>query len=154
MHWLTKLKGWKERGSLRFAEVWFALFCSGALVLIGVAYSKPPNYVVMHDVHVLDRLDEQAFRAEVIDPATREWNSFVVKSCPEFVPTHEIKAGATLTLLQYVEDRTRSCDELDGKYAGYILLRGAHGEAIYSDARSPAASTQTTGPKEASTRTY
>jgi hypothetical protein len=114
---------WTRRGASKMGPVVYCgCFCI-LLVAIDWATQKPPNYVLMHNVHVLQRTSDYSFTAEVVDPATREWYPFVITSCQDWRPTDEIQAGVTLKMLQYVEDRINSCDELDGKYAGYTLLR-------------------------------
>ena len=137
--WSAQARGWiamklgsrfwsrTGRGTAKWWPIVFAAAISALLVYAAIAADRPPNYVLMHGVRVLERLDRQSFRAEVKDVATGEWYQFVVKSCPEFEPTHEIQGGVTLTMLQYVEDRSRSCVELDGKYAGYVLQRDREG---------------------------
>ena len=142
-----KVKGWVTSGT---AALLFAATMLCAIGVLGYTLSRPPNFVVMHAVHVLERLDKQTFRAEVKDPATGEWYPFVLRACPDFEPTHEIERGVTLTLLQYVEDRTRSCMELDGKYAGYILLRDENGNPIRSTFAGPPATSNSTETTDAS----
>lgn len=84
----------------------------------------PSGLVVMHGVQVLDRISDRTFKAQVENPATGEWTEFYVTSCPNHpLSTNEIQAGVTLELLQYVEDHTHSCQILDGRWAGYTLLR-------------------------------
>jgi hypothetical protein len=149
--WITKFasrlsKIGRTGGSSKYAPVWFSVFCCAALVYGAVRLQKPPNYVLMHDVWVEDRTSDYDFRGLVKNPETAEWTEFIVPGCHDFVPTREIKRGATLKMLQFIEDRINSCYELDGNYAGYTLLRDAHDNAIYSPSpRPPAPSSQTQG---------
>jgi hypothetical protein len=122
--------------------VLFAFVCCMLLIIVAVAMRKPPNYVIMHNVLVTARISPYSFRALVKDPETAEWNEFVITSCPDFEPTREIQSGVTLKLLQYVEDRTNSCDELDGKFAGYILLRDEYGNPIVASHSGPSATSK------------
>ena len=101
--------------------------------------TKPPHYVVMHDVWIVSRTSPQSFRALAYSIGPKEWNEFTVTSCPDWTPTLEIQAGVTLTLLQFVEDREHNCLELDGKYAGYTLLRDEHDKPIISSDPRPSA---------------
>ena len=147
----------KIKGKATYAPIGFAFIFSATLIVVLAMTKRPENYIAMHGVHVLDRVDDYTFRAEVKDPATGEWYEFYVNACHDFKPTKEIQRGVTLKLLQYVEDRTNSCDELDGHYAGYILMRDEYGAPILSNVlpRPPAASGagRTDRPEQAGTGT-
>lgn len=136
------------RGTTSYGPILFCFMLITAACIVATVYAayRPPVYVQMHDVWVDSRTGPYTFAAWVRDPATGEWNRFIVNGCPDFEPTREIQAGVTLKLLQYVEDRSNSCDELDGKYAGYILLRDAHDNPILSTIPGPSTTSQSSRP--------
>jgi hypothetical protein len=119
-------------GLIRRWPVVLVILLFGAFIYIAWAASRPPNYVKMYNVWVVSRLDDLTFRVKVMSPGTGQWSEFVIRSCPDWTPTNEIQRGVTLTLLQYVEDHAGECDELDGHYAGYILLRDDNAKPVYS----------------------
>ena len=133
-----------RRGTTSYGPILFCFIFITAVCIAATVYSayRPPNYVQMHNVWVDARTGPYTFAAWVKDPATGEWNRFIVRGCPDFEPTYEIQAGVTLKLLQYVEDRSNSCDELDGRWAGYILLRDEHDNPIITTTPGPSAASQ------------
>ncbi len=91
---------------------------------------NPP--LVYHNVRIVERFDNYRFRMAMQDPDTKQWNEFGFKFCETYLPTKEMTAGTTLTLLKYQEDNLNSCGEIKAVNLGYILLRGENNEPVIS----------------------
>ncbi len=92
---------------------------------------------ILRDVRVLKRIDDFRFRMAVKDPDTSTWNAFALTFCPNYEPSHEIQAGATLSLLKYEDNTKDGCMDISRDNLGYTLLRGENNEPIIqlADAR-------------------
>ena len=88
------------------------------------------NIVELHDVHVIDRLDAYSFKMAVYDPGMRTWNEATFRSCQDYIPSNEIQAGITLSLLKYAERTSDDCMELGAANLGYIIRRDSHGNPV------------------------
>ena len=118
----------RGRGSARYAPVVFAFVL--CVVWLGFAYSTKPKIERLTSVQILERVNAYDFRYQIVDPDTREWNEFVWKGCHDYVPTWEIRAGATLLWIKYVEDKTQSCQEVGWDNLGYKLWRDQNDNPI------------------------
>jgi len=115
---------------IRLALTVTVLICAG---LIGgiVLLMRPGDHVqLMHNVRVLDRLDDYNMRLAVEDSGTHQWNAFVLRFCSTYRPTNEIAAGVTLILLKYREDMIHACADVSEDKFGYILKRDNSGSPI------------------------
>ena len=109
---------------------WTAQFTVLVRSRTSVRIMNPP--LVYHNVRVVERFDDYNFRMAVQDQDTKQWNEFGFKFCKTYLPTNEMTAGTTLTLLKYQEDNLNSCGEIKAVNLGYILQRGANNEPIIS----------------------
>jgi hypothetical protein len=124
----TTLTRIDPRGAARYASIIFA-FASCA-ILLAVAYHSKPTIEYLKNVQVIQRINDYDFRYQVVDPDTREWNEFIWKGCRDYVPTHEIQAGATILWVKYVEDKQESCQEIGWDNLGYKLWRDENDHPI------------------------
>jgi len=110
-----------------------------------------PDAISLRNVHILSRIDDYNFVADVTpaDP-TLPRIQFALSACQDFIPTHEIQPGITLTWLGYTEDRVHHCDELDGPDAGYALERDRYNAPIIHNWKADAFSGSPAAPQHAS----
>lgn len=116
-------------GGISYWPVWF---CALTVVCLSfVAYSMmPKKYEYVTNVHILKRTSEYNWKYEVMDPDTREWREFSWTGCHDYIPTHEIQAGATLLWIKYKENKVESCQEVGYDNLGYKLWRDENDKPI------------------------
>jgi hypothetical protein len=132
---------------------WTAMMtCIGLAALVQLMYIEVKHYEnfdvqvvapsgykveILRNVRVLKRIDDFRFRMAVRDPDTKNWNAFALTFCPNYEPSQEIQAGATLSLLKYEDNTDDGCMDVSKDNLGYTLLRGDNNEPIIqlADAR-------------------
>jgi hypothetical protein len=103
------------------------VFCA---VCLAAVYHSRTKIEYLRDVQVLDRLNDYDFSYQIVDPDTREWNEFIWTGCHDYIPTREIRKGATILWIKYVEDKADSCQEIGWDNLGYKLWRDANDHPI------------------------
>ena len=88
------------------------------------------NYVNLHNIHVLDRMDDYLFQMDSEDPDTHQRQPFMIRFCPDYEPTREMQAGVNLLVLKYERHDLDNCATISKRSLGYIIERGKDGKPI------------------------
>lgn len=109
------------------------------------------KFVEMHDVRVIERKDDLVFQMDVEDPDTHSRVPFMIRFCPDYIPTREIQAGVILSYLKYERHELDNCSEIAPDTLGYTLRRDEHAKPVTFDP-GEAATEATTRPTPTATQ--
>lgn len=130
---MTDCLTFKTWFDIKAALVVTGLICVG-LIGATVLLFKPAPALTLHNVRIIERMDDSRFRMASQDSDSGEWNTFFIRFCPTFQMPHEMQAGTTLKVLKYARDYAHDCADISGRKLGYILRRDSYGNVLTTTA--------------------
>lgn len=122
MRWVTRLRNFKERGTLRLAEVGMVIAAAAVVAALPMASYKYPGdgrIVELHNVRVLRDIGRYDYWFQ-----SEQGTKFYATFCADYEP--QFSGGQTLTVLKY-EDRG-VCWSVANTHPAYLIKRGEDGK--------------------------